>query len=240
MFGTHTQADMAPQLVFHKGFGPEEGSILCSNSNQSRSHQHLLVEADISRQLQAGIERYSSRRVIGILRKVLQPESSVTAENAALANVKVYTHTTEPFNLNECYFALKSVPKYYSGQPYDADAPLDSKHVRSWISQHAFVALLASFDKFDICLLGLWIMRDAFEESTTAQSADADAAAAQWVTDRGLLYQGEKGTTLQRGSFGRRDLPGWAKMGSNAEAKRLAKSAVRLMGALEETAHVLP
>ena len=71
-------------------------------------------------------------------------------------------------------------------EPYDADAAFTSKHVGAWVSQHAFLALLASFGKVELCLFGLWVMRDAFEESTTPQSADADAAAAaQWILHAG-------------------------------------------------------
>ncbi len=107
-------------------------------------------------------------------------------------------------------------------------------------------------------------MRDAFEESTTPQSADADAAAAaQWilhagqalfrfvqvpglinpghfeVTDHGLLYEGEKGNSLQRWRFWKAGFVCLAaNSGANAEARRLADSAARLMDALEENAPV--
>lgn len=150
-------------------------------------------------------------------------------------------------------------------EPYDADAPFKSKHVRAWVSQHAYIALLASFGKFELCLFGLWVMRDAFEESTTTQSADADAAAAaQWilqagqalfrfvqvpglispgdfeVTDHGLLYEGEKGNSLQRWQFWK---AGFVRLAtsedSDGEARRLADSAAALMGALEANAPVL-
>ncbi|RYO91955.1 hypothetical protein DL762_001893 [Monosporascus cannonballus] len=111
---------------------------------------------------------------------------------------------------------------YHYSDPYDADVPLDSKHVRSWTSQHAPVTLLTSFGKFDPRLLGLWIMGATPEESTTLQSAGRErrrrgpvgysirdrrfSGPSRYrggigpgdleVTDHGLLYQREKGNIL--------------------------------------------
>ena len=153
-----------------------------------------------------------------------------------------------------------------NAEPYDVDASFGNKHVRSWINQHAFIAMLASFGRVELCVFGLWVMRDAFEESSTPESLDADAsAAAQWilhagqalfrfvqvprlispdgffeVADHGLLYEGEKGNSLQRWQFWRAGFETLAESpASNDEARSLARRAARLMGALEETAPIL-
>lgn len=129
------------------------------------------------------------------------------------------------------------------------------------------MALLASFGKFELCMFGLWVMRDAFEESTTPRSGDADAAAAaQWilhagqalfrfvqvpalispggfeVTDHGLLYEGEgeRGNSLQRWDFWKAGFVrlAAASPASDPEARRLADSAAAVMSALEANAPI--
>jgi hypothetical protein len=130
------------------------------------------------------------------------------------------------------------------------------------LSQHAYMALLACYGQPDICVFGLWIMRDTFEDDSADEPEDANvAAAAQWIlhagqtlfrfvqvpqlagypndscfTKAGKGFDGPNGYTLSRWRFWKEGFVVAAESRvSNKEAKKIARSAAQVMDVLEST-----
>ena len=75
---------MAPALELHRDFEPDTDSINSSTPTKSgRISTFLSRLASTAKPAPPGTRKYSNRRVFRILNKVLQPESTVTAEDAA-------------------------------------------------------------------------------------------------------------------------------------------------------------
>ena len=76
---------MAPALEIHRDFEPDTDSINSGSppTKSGRITTFLSRLTSSAKPAPPGASRYSSRRVFRILRKVLQPESTITAEDAA-------------------------------------------------------------------------------------------------------------------------------------------------------------
>lgn len=74
---------MAPALDLHKDFELDEDSLSDTPTKSGRISAFLTRITSSAKPPKPGANKYSSRRVFRILNKTLQPESSVTAEDAA-------------------------------------------------------------------------------------------------------------------------------------------------------------